>query len=46
MVDQRRKLMAMIGTAVANLDNWATIAPAVAALGQGARGLRRQDREL
>jgi hemoglobin-like flavoprotein len=34
MADQRRKLMAMIGTAVANLDNWATIAPAVAALGE------------
>jgi hemoglobin-like flavoprotein len=34
MADQRQKLMAMIGTAVANLGNWATIAPAVAALGK------------
>jgi hemoglobin-like flavoprotein len=34
MADQRRKLMGMIGTAVANLGNWASIAAAVAALGQ------------
>ena len=34
MTEQRRKLMSMIGTAVANLGNWASIAPAVAALGQ------------
>jgi hemoglobin-like flavoprotein len=34
MAEQRQKLMAMIGTAVANLGNWANIAPAVAALGE------------
>jgi hemoglobin-like flavoprotein len=34
MAEQRRKLMAMIGTAVAGLGNWASIAPAVAALGE------------
>jgi hemoglobin-like flavoprotein len=34
MTEQRQKLMSMIGTAVANLGNWASIAPAVAALGQ------------
>ena len=45
MADQRRKLMAMIGTAVANLGNWGNIAPAVAALGQGhvAYGVKTAD---
>ena len=45
MADQRRKLMTMIGTAVANLGNWANIAPAVAALGQrhAAYGVKIED---
>ena len=45
MADQRQKLMAMIGTAVANLGNWANIAPAVAALGErhAAYGVRTED---
>jgi hemoglobin-like flavoprotein len=34
MTEQRQKLMAMLGTAVANLGNWGKIAPAVQALGQ------------
>lgn len=34
MTDQRQKLMAMLGTAVANLTRWEKIAPAVQALGQ------------
>jgi nitric oxide dioxygenase len=34
MADQRQKLMAMIGTVVANLGSWRNIAPAIAALGQ------------
>jgi hemoglobin-like flavoprotein len=34
MAEQRQKLMAMIGTAVAGLGNWASIAPAIAALGE------------
>lgn len=34
MAEQRKKLMTMISTAVANLGNWANVAPAVAALGQ------------
>jgi nitric oxide dioxygenase len=34
MAEQRQKLMAMLGTAVANLANWEKIAPAVRALGQ------------
>ena len=33
MAEQRRKLMAMLATAVANLKSWETIAPAVRALG-------------
>ena len=33
MQEQRRKLMAMLGTAVANLKTWSAIAPAVRALG-------------
>jgi hemoglobin-like flavoprotein len=33
MTEQRRKLMAMLATAVANLRNWAQIALAVRALG-------------
>ena len=45
MADQRQKLMTMIGTAVANLGNWANIAPAVAALGQrhAAYGVKIED---
>jgi hemoglobin-like flavoprotein len=45
LAEQRQKLMAMIGTAVANLGNWASIAPAVAALGQrhGAYGVKTDD---
>jgi hemoglobin-like flavoprotein len=45
MAEQRQKLMAMIGTAVANLGNWASIAPAVAALGQrhAAYGVKIED---
>jgi hemoglobin-like flavoprotein len=45
MADQRKKLMTMIGTAVANLGNWANIAPAVAALGQrhAAYGVKIED---
>jgi hemoglobin-like flavoprotein len=34
MAEQRQKLMAMIGSAVASLGDWASIAPAVAALGE------------
>jgi nitric oxide dioxygenase len=34
MPEQRRKLMAMLATVVANLTAWDTIAPAVEALGQ------------
>jgi hemoglobin-like flavoprotein len=34
MTDQRQKLMAMLGTAVANLTRWEKIAPSVQALGQ------------
>jgi nitric oxide dioxygenase len=34
MPEQRRKLMAMLATVVANLTAWDAIAPAVAALGQ------------
>jgi hemoglobin-like flavoprotein len=34
MAEQRRKLMATIGTAVAALGDWDSIAPAIAALGQ------------
>jgi hemoglobin-like flavoprotein len=34
MTEQRRKLMAMLGTAVANLGNWERIAAAVQALGR------------
>ncbi len=33
MTEQRRKLMAMLGTAVANLKSWDSIAAAVRALG-------------
>jgi hemoglobin-like flavoprotein len=45
MAEQRQKLMAMIGTAVANLGNWGNIAPAVAALGQrhAAYGVKTED---
>jgi hemoglobin-like flavoprotein len=44
MAEQRQKLMAMIGTAVAGLGNWASIAPAVAALGErhAAYGVRTE----
>jgi hemoglobin-like flavoprotein len=44
MAEQRQKLMATIGTAVASLDNWASIAPAVAALGErhAAYGVRTE----
>jgi nitric oxide dioxygenase len=34
LAEQRQKLMATIGTAVAGLGNWASIAPAISALGQ------------
>lgn len=34
MREQRRKLMAMLATAVANLDRWQEIAPAVQELGR------------
>jgi hemoglobin-like flavoprotein len=34
MTEQRQKLMAMLGTAVANLGNWEKIAAAVQALGR------------
>jgi hemoglobin-like flavoprotein len=34
MAEQRRKLMAMLAVAVANLDAWETIAPAVRDLGK------------
>ena len=34
MAEQRQKLMAMLGTAVANLGNWEKIAAAVQALGR------------
>ena len=34
MAEQRQKLMSMIGTAVANLEDWGNIALAVAALGR------------
>jgi hemoglobin-like flavoprotein len=45
LAEQRQKLMAMIGTAVANLGNWANIAPAVAALGERhvAYGVKTED---
>ena len=43
MTDQRQKLMAMLGTAVANLTHWEKISPAVQALGQrhAAYGVKR-----
>jgi nitric oxide dioxygenase len=34
MAEQRRKLMAMLGTAVAHVGDWGTISAAVVALGQ------------
>jgi hemoglobin-like flavoprotein len=34
MTEQRQKLMATIGTAVASLGDWGNIAPAIGALGQ------------
>jgi hemoglobin-like flavoprotein len=45
MTDQRQKLMVTIGTAVASLGDWASIAPAVAALGQrhAAYGVKTED---
>lgn len=45
MAEQRRKLMVMLGTAVANLGRWHTIAAAVRALGQRhiAYGVRPSD---
>jgi hemoglobin-like flavoprotein len=44
MAEQRRKLMATIGTAVAGLGDWGNIAPAIAALGQrhAAYGVRAE----
>jgi len=34
MAEQRRKLMSMLATAVANVGNWGTVSSAVRALGQ------------
>jgi hemoglobin-like flavoprotein len=44
MAEQRQKLMATIGTAVASLGDWESIAPAVAALGErhAAYGVRTE----
>lgn len=39
MREQGRKLMAMISTAVANLDNLGAVAPAVQAMGCATRGM-------
>ena len=38
MTEQRRKLMAMLGSAVANLNQWASVAPLVRAMGLRHRG--------
>jgi hemoglobin-like flavoprotein len=45
MAEQRRKLMAMLGAAVANLQNWEQVAPVVRALGRRhvGYGVTRQD---
>jgi hemoglobin-like flavoprotein len=44
MAEQRRKLMAAIGTAVASLRNWGNVAPAIGALGgrHAAYGVRAE----